>query len=155
MDNTNEGIFSGDISVDNSTVFVDVESGTAYVGRDNVPDVSNARIAYLLKNDGYARDVAEIVYILDGDIYDADRIFFVITDADRYTVEYEDELYFQFDNLYVDGRKTDDLYVAYDALTNVDYLGGIDSLDNYDNDEDDNDAVTMRSRTSWPARSSK
>ena len=139
VDNTNEGIFSGDISVDNSTVFVDVESGTAYVGRDNVPDVSNARIAYLLENDDYARDVAEIVYILDGDIYDADRIFFVITDADRYTVEYDDELYFQFDNLYVDGRNYDDLYVAYDALIDD---AGIQSLANYDNDEDDNDAVT-------------
>ena len=41
-----------------------------------------ADIAYVLEDDNN-RDVAEIVYIIDGDIYDADATVFVLTSDDR------------------------------------------------------------------------
>ena len=96
-----------------------------------MPDVSNADIAYVVEGD-HNRDVAEIVYIIDGDIYDADAIFFVLTSADRDTEKYDGDLYFEFDDTYVDGRDRDGLYVSYEALIKA----GIASLDEDDEDAD-------------------
>ena len=103
------------ILIDNSTIFVDVDANVAYTGYDEVPDISNANIAYVLEDDN-SRDVAEIVYIIDGDIYDADAMYFVITSHDRDTEKYDGDNYWEFEDMYVDGRRTSGLYVAYDAL---------------------------------------
>ena len=92
-----------------------------YTGYDEVPDVSNANIAYVLENDN-SRDVAEIVYIIEGDIYDADAIFFVLTSTKKDSEKYDGDNYWQFDDMYVDGRHRTDLYVSYDALTDGDQL---------------------------------
>ena len=105
------------ILVDRSTIFVNMEDNVIYTGYDAVPDVSNANIAYLLEDDSN-HGVAEIVYIIDGDIYDADAIYFVITDTKRDTEKYDGDYYWEFENMYVDGRHRTDLYVAYDALDN-------------------------------------
>ena len=129
-----------DVTIDNSTIFVDVDSNTTWTGYSNVPDVSNANIAYVLKNDS-DRAIAEIVYIIEGDIYDADAIFFVLTSADRDTVKYDGDLYFEFDDTYVDGYSRDGLYVSYEALIESGYLGGINSLDEDDQDADDDRTV--------------
>ena len=109
-----------DILVDNSTIFVDVESNTVYTGYNEVPDVSNAKIAYVVEGDSKSNnDVAEIIYIIDGDIYDADAIFFVLTSSDRDTEKYDGDNYFEFDDMYVDGHHKTGLYVSYDALTEL------------------------------------
>ena len=131
-----------DVTINDNTIFVNMEDGVVYTGRDEVPDVVNAEIAYVVEDD-HTRDVAEIVYILDGNYRDADRIFFVITDADRETVEYDNDLYFEFDNTYVDGRPYEDLYISYDALIDQPTVD-IESLKGYDDDEyeDDNKSVS-------------
>ncbi len=120
-----------DILIDNSTIFVDVENNTTYTGYEAVPDVSNAYIAYVLKDDEN-RDVAEIVYIIKGEIYDADAIYFVLTSSDRDTEKYDGDYYFEFDDMYVDGHRQSGLYVSYDALIEA----GITSLDEDDADAD-------------------
>ena len=75
-----------EIVINQNTIFVDVENNTVYTGYDEVPDVSNASIAYVVEGDHpTGRDVAEIIYIIDGDIYDANAIYFVITSEDRDT----------------------------------------------------------------------
>ena len=107
-----------DVTIDNSTIFVDVQNNKVYTGYNEVPDVSHAKIAYVLKGDN-DRAVAEIVYIIDGDIYDADAIFFVLTSAGYDSEEFNGDNYMEFDDMYVDGRKTTGLYVSYDAVRNV------------------------------------
>ena len=108
-----------DIVIDQNTIIVDVENNVAYTGYDEVPDISNAKIAYVTENDqdGRGHEVAEIIYVIKGDIYDADAMYFVITSHNRDTVKYDGDKYFEFDDMYVDGRHTSGLYVAYDALT--------------------------------------
>ena len=128
------------VSIDDDTIFVDVKNNQVYTGRDEVPDVSSADIAYVVEGD-HNRDVAEIVYIIDGEIYDADAIFFVITSADRDTEKYDGDYYFEFDDTYVDGHDRDGLYVSYETLIKE---GGIDSLVKNDEDADeDRDVATQ------------
>ena len=119
------------VSIDDDTIFVDVENNAVYTGRDEVPDVSSADIAYVVEGD-HTRDVAEIVYIINGEIYDADATFFVLTSEKRDTEKYDGDLYFEFDDTYVDGHDRDGLYISYDALIEA----GIDSLDEDDEDAD-------------------
>ena len=144
MVNVDDGVRRSDVTINDNTIFVNMEDGVVYTGRDEVPDVVDAEVAYVVEDD-HTRDVAEIVYILDGHYRDADRIFFVITDEDRETVEYDNDLYFEFDNTYVDGRPYEDLYVAYDALIDQRTVD-IESLEGYDDYEDDNDAVSAEIR---------
>ena len=133
--------WTSNVSIDNSTIFVDVENNVVYTGYDEVPDVSNAYIAYVLENDN-SRDIAEIVYIIDGDIYDANAIFFVLESADRDTEKYDGDFYFEFEDTKVDGHDRDGLFVSYDALINSGYLGGINSLDEDDSTADRDSKVT-------------
>ena len=63
----------------------------------------------------------------------------MITDEDRETVEYDNDLYFEFENTYVDGRPYEDLYISYDALIRD---ADIDSLRGYDDYLDNNSAVS-------------
>ena len=99
-----------DFIVDEDTIFVDTMNDKVYVGYSAVPNVSNAELAYTLK-DG----VAEIVYILGGDIYDADSTYFVLTKDSHDTLKYDGEYYREYFNAYVNGEKTT-LNIAYDAL---------------------------------------
>ena len=133
--------WTSNVSIDNSTIFVDVENNVVYTGYDEVPDVSNAYIAYVLENDN-SRDIAEIVYIIDGDIYDANAIFFVLESADRDTEKYDGDFYFEFEDTKVDGHDRDGLFVSYDALINSGYLDGINSLDEDDSTADRDSKVT-------------
>ena len=123
---------SDDILIDNSTIFVNVEDNVVYTGYEAVPDVSNAKIAYVLEDDS-TRGVAEIVYIIEGDFYDADATYFVITSADRDSEKYDGDYYFEFDDMYVDGHDRDGLYVSYDALIDA---GLTPSLNRKDADAD-------------------
>ena len=43
-------------------------------------------------------------------------MYFVITSHDRDTEKYDGDNYWEFEDMYVDGRRTSGLYVAYDAL---------------------------------------
>ena len=117
-----------DILIDNSTIFVDVEGNVAYTGYEAVPDVSNAKIAYVLEDDS-ARGVAEIVYIIDGDFYDADAIYFVITSVDRDSEKYDGDYYFEFDDMYVDGHRQTGMFVSYDALIDAKLTPSLDKKD--------------------------
>ena len=109
-----------DVTIDNSTIFVDVEGNVAYTGYSEVPDVSHANIAYVLKDDN-DRSVAEIVYIIEGDFYDADAIYFVVTDSNYDSEEFDGDNYLEFDEMYVDGRKTTGLFISYAAVRDAGY----------------------------------
>ena len=50
----------------------------------------------------HTHEFIEIVYIIDGDFYDADAIYFVITSVDRDSEKYDGDYYFEFDDMYVD-----------------------------------------------------
>ena len=61
--------------VDRKTIFVDVNGEVAYTGYDEVPNVENAEIAYVLDGDNNEKadgKIAEVVFILDG-VYDEVR----------------------------------------------------------------------------------
>uniref|UniRef100_UPI00261F58C7 hypothetical protein n=1 Tax=uncultured Dysosmobacter sp. TaxID=2591384 RepID=UPI00261F58C7 len=97
------------IIVDKETVFVDVDGGKAYTGYDEVPNVEDADIAYA--KDGR---IAKIVFILDGDIYDENSVYFMLSDLKRETLKSGDH-FWEYFNAYVDGDKTP-VIVDYDAL---------------------------------------
>ena len=104
--------------VDKKTIFVDVEGEKAYTGYDEVPNVSNAKLAYVV-DDG----VAVIVFILDGDIYDKDSTYFFLTSDARETEKYDGDYYWEYQDAYVNG-KPQKVMIAYDALVN--YIMPID-----------------------------
>ena len=106
-----------DYIVDKKTTFVDYDGEKAYTGYNEVPNVENAEIAYVL--DG---KVAEIVFILDGDIYDKDGTYFVLTKDTRESLKYDDEHYWEYSKAYVKGEKKN-VIVAYDAL-----VGGVEGV---------------------------
>ena len=97
-----------DVIVDKKTVFVDDMNDTAYTGYDEVPNVENADMVYV--KDGR---VVEIAFVLNGDIYDADATYFVLTGTTRESLKYDDELYWAYSKAYVNGEKTT-LNIAYD-----------------------------------------
>ena len=96
--------------VDEKTIFVDTMNDVAYTGYTEVPDVENAELAYVVE-DG----VAQIVFILDGDIYDANATYFFLTGLGRESEEYDDQDYYVYEDAYVDGQKQE-LTIAYNAL---------------------------------------
>ena len=95
--------------VDKKTIFVDVDNNKAYVGYDEVPNVDNAQLAYVL--DG---KIADIVFILEGDIYDKDSTYFMLQKTDRESLKYDGDHYWEYTKAYVNGEKTS-VYVSYDA----------------------------------------
>ena len=106
-----------DLIVDKETIFVDTMNDVVYTGYTEVPNFKNADLAYVVKD-----KVAEIVYILDGDIYDKNATFFVLADTDRETGD-DDMLYWEYENAYVDGKNKSQ-FVTYDAVKNLaDKLG--------------------------------
>ena len=98
-----------DLIVDKETVFVDTMNDVAYTGYTEVPNIKNADLAYVVKD-----KVAEIVYILDGDIYDKNATFFTLADTARETGD-DDMLYWEYENAYVDG-KHESQFVTYKAV---------------------------------------
>ena len=97
--------------VDKKTIFVDTMNDVAYTGYDEVPNVDNATLAYVVED-----KVAQIVFILEGDIYDVNSTYFVLADTDRETAKNSDAgEYWIYENAYVDGQKTS-LKVTYDAV---------------------------------------
>ena len=87
--------------VDKNTVFVDTVNGKVYTGYKEVPNVENAEIAYVL--DG---KVADVVFILDGDIYDEGNIYFIVADrGDRNSFNYDGKTYWNYEKVYVNGEK--------------------------------------------------
>ncbi len=99
-----------DFIVDQDTIFVDTMNHKAYTGYDEVPDVVNAEVKYVIE-DG----VAAIVYIFKGDIYDANHIFFMLTSDSRVTKTYDGDTYWEYKDAYVDGHKQS-MLIATDAL---------------------------------------
>ena len=86
--------------VDKQTIFVDTMNNVAYIGYDEVPNVEKAQLAYVM--DGR---VAEIVFILDGEIYDEDSTYFYLTSTKRESLKYDGDYYWEYFNAYVDGQK--------------------------------------------------
>ena len=99
-----------DFIVDQDTIFVDTMNNVAYTGYDEVPNVENAEIAYVVE-DG----VAAIVFILDGDIYDENSIYFMLDDTTRETFTHDGDKYWEYEDAYVGGLK-DSQFVAYSAV---------------------------------------
>ena len=86
--------------VDKQTIFVDTMNNVAYIGYDEVPNVEKAQLAYVM--DGR---VAEIVFILDGEIYDEDSTYFYLTSTKLESLKYDGDYYWEYFNAYVDGQK--------------------------------------------------
>ena len=100
-----------DIIVDKKTTFVDKENETAYTGYNEVPDVDNA-FGYYVED----KNVAEVVFIIKGDIYDANSTYFMLTGTNRESLKYDGDYYWDYSKAYVNGDKQSSLMVAYDAL---------------------------------------
>ena len=98
-----------EIIVDRDTIFVDVDNNVAYTGYDEVPNVDNADIAYA--KDGRT---AEVVFIVNGEIYDENSTYFMLAEKDRESLNKDDD-FWEYTQAYVDGQKQN-VIVAYDAL---------------------------------------
>ena len=105
--------------VDKKTIFVDVDGERAFVGYNEVPDVENAELAYVL--DG---KVAEVVFILEGDFYDDASMYFMLLKDTRKSFKYDGDYYWAYSKAYVDGG-SQTVNVGYDAVTEA----GLDALD--------------------------
>ena len=132
-----------DFIVDKKTVFVDVEGETAYTGYNEVPDVDNATLAYVLSTKN--GNVAEIVFIVDGDVYDSASTYFMLSKTTRESLKYDGDYYWEYTNAYVNGVKQS-VYVdqdlgalevghLYKATKTVDekYITGIEDVELKDN----------------------
>ncbi len=106
-------IGKNDYIVDSKTVFTDKEGETAYIGYKEVPNVEHADIAFAYDPDN--GKILDIIFILDGIIYDKDSTYFVLTKDTRESLKYDDDLYWDYSKAYVNGEKQN-VIVAYDAL---------------------------------------
>ncbi|MCQ5160556.1 S-layer homology domain-containing protein [Clostridium sp. DFI.5.61] len=106
-----------EIIVDRDTIFVDVDNNVAYTGYDEVPNVDNADIAYA--KDGRT---AEVVFIVNGEIYDENSTYFMLAKKDRESLNKDDD-FWEYTQAYVDGQKQN-VIVAYDALQKWDDAKG-------------------------------
>ena len=97
--------------VNDKTIFVDTMNNVAYTGYDEVPNVWDAELAYVVED-----NVAQIVYILDGYVFDQNMTFFFITDEDDFeSKEYKGDVYRVYESAYAETSKTK-MYIAKDAL---------------------------------------
>ena len=99
--------------VDEDTIFVDTMNGVSYTGYSEVPTIYAEDVAYVVE-DG----VAQIVYILEGEVYDENMTYFFLTDNGKGTWEtekYDGDNYRVYEYTYVDGKQQE-LTIAYDAL---------------------------------------
>ena len=105
-----QGVSKNGFIVDKNTVFVDVKGEKVYTGYKEVPNVEGAELAYVL--DG---KVAEVVFILSGEIYDEGNLYFIIADNEkRSSFEYDGDDYWTYEKVYVNGNKTE-LNIRYKA----------------------------------------
>ena len=102
------------VIVDLDTVFVDDNSQTTYIGYDAVPNIDGAYIIYVEDN-----KVIECTFVLDGDIYDVESTYFMLSSTDRETVKYDSKLYWRYLDAYVDGENCV-LTVAYNSIKSND-----------------------------------
>ena len=100
-----------DFIVDNETAFVDVDGKTAYEGYKSVPSIEKVEGLYVM--DG---KIVDVLFILDGEIYDKDSTYFFLTKDSRESLKYDGDYYWDYSKAYVNGEKQSSLYVAYDAL---------------------------------------
>ena len=98
------------IIVDKKTVFVDVKGEKSYIGYKEVPNIDNAKLIYVAGKDA----IADVVFIVDGDIYDENATYFVLSKDSRESGKAE-KTYWEFSKAYVNGEKTK-LMVTYDAV---------------------------------------
>ena len=102
------------VLIDKNTIFVDTMNDVAYTGYDEVPNVSNALLVYVLD-----KNVAEIVFILDGDIYDTNATYFMLDSLDRLSGEDgEAGDFWIYDGTYVNGDNAK-LQITYDAVSKL------------------------------------
>ena len=50
-------------------------------------------------------NVAEIVFIVDGDVYDSASTYFMLSKTSRESLKYDGDYYWEYFNAYVDGQK--------------------------------------------------
>ena len=96
--------------VDKKTLFVDIDGEKVYTGYDEVPNISNAKIAYVLKN-----GVVEVMFIIDGEIYDKNSTYFILTSDKRESFKYDGDDYWMLKKAWVNGEN-ETLNVRYDAF---------------------------------------
>ena len=101
-----------EIVIDRNTIFVNMMDDVAYTGFDEVPDIEDASIVYVQD----INEAAEVVFILDGIVQDADKIYFTLANDAYDTVDYDRDEYYFFDDdgLTVDGSVRNDLVVSVD-----------------------------------------
>lgn len=100
-----------DVLTNSKTIFVDTVNDKAYVGHKNVPNVENAEIAYVLNSS----NVAKVVFILSGNVYDKDATYFFLADTDRESLKYDGEYYYEYTEAYDANGEQFTLTVEYDA----------------------------------------
>ena len=104
--------------VDKKTLFVDIDGEKVYTGYDEVPNISNAKIAYVLKN-----GVVEVMFIIDGEIYDKNSTYFILTSDKRESFKYDGDDYWMLKKAWVNGEN-ETLNVRYDAFNGPALLSG-------------------------------
>ena len=114
-----------DVLTNSKTIFVDVKGGKSYVGHKNVPNVSDAEIAYVTNS----KDVAIVVFILDGDVYDKDATYFFLADDDRESLKYDGEYYYEYTEAYDAEGKQFTLTAWYEAYDDTDTADAYDELE--------------------------
>ncbi len=102
------------VLVDKKTVFIKVKNQVTYEGCQNVPNIENAQIAYLLNDDG----VADFVYILDYQCTAEDSYYYV-ADAAAYKTFKENDKEYVERAVYVDGEKAEVIILASEDISRV------------------------------------
>lgn len=130
VDMTSKDADKNEIIVDKKTVFVDVKGEKSYIGYKEVPNIDNAKLIYVAGKDA----IADVVFIVDGDIYDENATYFVLSKDSRESGKAE-KTYWEFSKAYVNGDKTA-LKVTYDAVEKL------ETAVNKDNNIDIDDVLT-------------
>jgi len=98
------------IILDKKTVFVDDNAKTTYVGYKEVPNIDDAQVAYVVNG-----KIVVIAFVLDGEVYDTDATYFMLSSQDRESLKYDSKYYWEYEDAFVNGEKQA-LIVAYDCI---------------------------------------
>ena len=98
------------VIVDKKTVFVDDEGETAYIGYKEVPNIDGAEIAFVVEG-----RIVTIAFVLDGEKYDTDSTYFMLSSDDRESLKYDSKLYWEYEDAYVNGEKQP-IIVQYNSI---------------------------------------
>ena len=117
--------------VDEDTLFVDDDNETAYTGYSEVPNIDEANILYVLDE-----KIAEVVFVLGGEIYDTDSVYFMVDDITDFDTLKHDKKYYRIAyDAYVNGEAVDELFIrkdVYDAdKTATPEYAGVESITLY------------------------